>query len=179
MLAKLEGRKNDMLRSKHAPYRRPESTDFSHYTRCSIRQYTRCIQPLMRVAVLTFSLSPLLQDGNSQKTFLRGHDDNISCLDISPQTGNLAATGQCGKNADVLVWDVREQRVLFRCCEHDSGIACLAFSPDERLLVSVGSIIDKRVFVWDTTTGAIVANGSTQVQEPPAQALGSPDGLAP
>ena len=59
------------------------------------------------------------------------------------------------------MWDVAARRVAFRLAEHDSGIATLAFSPDERLLVSIGDTADKRVFVWDTASGHIVASGST------------------
>ena len=93
------------------------------------------------------------------QVFLRGHDENLSCLAISP-SGRIAATGQKGLNADIVVWSYGEgndKAALYRFSEHDHGIACVGFSQDERLLVTCGVDDDGKVFVWDMATGNIVA----------------------
>jgi len=93
------------------------------------------------------------------QSFLRGHDDDITCLAVSP-SGTLIATGQEGVNADVVLWDATTGKEKFRLSEHDEGVACLAFSPDDRLLISCGIHADGKIFAWDTETGCIVANGA-------------------
>ena len=92
------------------------------------------------------------------QVFLRGHDDNLSAVALS-RSGKLAATGQTGLNADVVVWaygDAEQKSAMYRLSEHDHGVACLAFSQDERLLVTIGVKDDGKMFVWDMTTGNIV-----------------------
>eukprot|EP00753_Platysulcus_tardus_P020616 PLAT8282.1.p1 GENE.PLAT8282.1~~PLAT8282.1.p1 ORF type:complete len:625 (-),score=294.66 PLAT8282.1:68-1903(-) len=90
------------------------------------------------------------------QSFLRGHDDDISCLAVSP-SGDMIATGQMGENSDVIVWDFASKSEKYRFQEHDYGIQCLAFSDDERLLVTIGIEADRKLFVWDLMTGYIVA----------------------
>jgi len=86
--------------------------------------------------------APLLRPG--QQAFLRGHDSDASCMAVSA-SGRLMATGQCGVNADVCVWDLTTGELKFRLSEHDEGIAAVAFSPDERLLVSCGIEPDGKI----------------------------------
>ena len=50
------------------------------------------------------------------QVFLRGHDDNLSCVCVS-RSGRIAATGQKGLNADVVVWsygDGNDKSALYR-----------------------------------------------------------------
>eukprot|EP00947_MAST-08B_sp_MAST-8B-sp1_P002022 g2022.t1 len=70
----------------------------------------------------------------------------------------MIASGEVGRNADVVVWDYASKQMMFRLSEHDHGLAAVAFSHDERLLITVGNDDDGRLFVWDLATGAIVAN---------------------
>jgi WD40 repeat protein len=70
-----------------------------------------------------------LADPHNQ-VFLRGHNDNISCLALSP-SGRLIASGQVGENCDVIVWDFERKELVWRLQEHFHGISCLAFSDDE------------------------------------------------
>jgi len=76
-------------------------------------------------------------------------------------SGRLVASGQGGKNSDVCIWDGASGRLMFRLSEHDHGVAAVAFSPDERLLVSVGVAADNKIFAWDTQSGNIVASGKS------------------
>jgi len=102
-------------------------------------------------------------DDPHQQTFLRGHDQNVTCMSIS-KTGRYLASGQYGENADVIVWDLQTKELLYRFGHHDVGIACVAFSDDELLLASVGDPTDdKKIFIWDMRTGHIVTSTSAVV----------------
>lgn len=47
--------------------------------------------------------------------------------------------------------------MLHRFTEHEHGVAAVALSADERLLLTVGDEQDRRVFVWDLSNGGVVA----------------------
>lgn len=100
-----------------------------------------------------------MNDANAQE-FLRGHDDEVTCIALS-NSGGLLASGQKGKNSDVFIWNFEARKVLFRLSEHDYLIQNLQFSQDDRLLYSSGNIDDKKMYIWDTQTGYIVANCPT------------------
>ena len=111
-----------------------------------------------------------LKDAHEQ-TFLRGHDDLVTCLDVSA-SGRLIASGQVGENADVVVWEYSaaddggppEGRELYRLQEHDTGILFVYFSADERFLLTIGK--DKKMVVWDMHSGCIVAKTGALKQAP-------------
>lgn len=117
--------------------------------------------------------APLREVG--QQGFLRGHDGDVTCMCVSPN-GRFMATGQGGTknpsvNADVRIWDLATGRCIHVLSEHDEGVSCVAFSPDERLLVSCGIHADGKLFVWDVETGAIVANGACEPRDASAVAF--------
>ena len=87
------------------------------------------------------------------------------------RSGRFMATGQCGMNADVRVWDLATGTCVHVLSEHDEGVACVAFSLDERLLASCGVAADGKLFVWDVETGAIVANGPCEPRDARAVAF--------
>ena len=97
-----------------------------------------------------------LSDPQGQ-SFLRGHDDTVTCLAMS-LNGTFIASGQKGYNADVLVWDFASRKLKYQFSEHDYEIRCLDFSSDERLLCSCGNPADNKMFVWDCYTGCIVSS---------------------
>jgi WD40 repeat protein len=61
-----------------------------------------------------------LTDAHNQ-VFLRGHDDDISCLAVSA-SGRFIASGQTGDNSDVIVWDFEQHAVVWRLQEHFHGV---------------------------------------------------------
>jgi len=91
-----------------------------------------------------------------EQSFMQGHDDFITCLAVS-YGGQMAATGQKGQNADVILWSLTEKRALFKFEEQDHGIDSLCFSHDDRLLCACSDIVDQRMFVYDTQNGLILA----------------------
>eukprot|EP00392_Amoebophrya_sp_AT5.2_P012383 g12486.t1 len=96
-----------------------------------------------------------IEDHHEQR-FLHGHDDFVTCVAVS-HDGRMLASGQQGKNADVVLWDFGSGELKFRFQEHDYGVQRVAFSHDDSLLVSTGYRDDARLFAWDTHTGLIVA----------------------
>ncbi|NXJ65043.1 CFA52 protein, partial [Rostratula benghalensis] len=96
--------------------------------------------------------SVVIQKLDSKKqTFLRGHTDNISCLALS-KDGVYVASGQVtfmGFKADIILWDFHKAELLARFSLHKGNIEDLAFSHNNRYLVSLGGQDDGSVVVWD------------------------------
>lgn len=95
-----------------------------------------------------------LQDAHQQE-FIRGHDDNVSCLHIS-KSGQWLVSGQRGTNANVCVWRYQDRSIVYRLEEHDFGVKCVTMSHDEKLLLTVGEAQDGKMVVWDMSIGHIV-----------------------
>ena len=72
--------------------------------------------------------------------------------------GNLVASGQRGENSDVVLWDFHQKKAIFRLSEHDFEVTLLAFSYDDKLLLSCGNTLDGKLFIWNTTNGHIVSS---------------------
>lgn len=100
----------------------------------------------------------LLSDPHQQE-FLRGHDDFITCVAVT-KNGLFCASGQQGKNADVILWDLASKQQIFCFQEQDHGIDCLCFSHDDRLLICCGDAVDGRLFVYDVMDRLIIAHAS-------------------
>ncbi|XP_063727827.1 cilia- and flagella-associated protein 52-like [Symsagittifera roscoffensis] len=92
--------------------------------------------------------------GNHKQTFLNGHNNSVSCLAVSP-SGRYVASGQVtfmGFKADVILWDFATRSVIKRFSLHKVKVEQVAFSPNEKYLVSLGSQDDRSVVVWDLET---------------------------
>mmetsp|Transcript_6964 Transcript_6964/g.10193 ORF Transcript_6964/g.10193 Transcript_6964/m.10193 type:complete len:635 (+) Transcript_6964:20-1924(+) len=103
-----------------------------------------------------------------EQEFLRGHDDDITTLAIS-STGKYIASGQRGSNADVCVWDFEKSTLIYRLTEHEHEVAAVAFTEDEKLLLTCGGRKDNRVLVWDMSSGYIVASAHLPVKQTTSQ----------
>ncbi|XP_022151493.1 mitogen-activated protein kinase-binding protein 1 isoform X2 [Momordica charantia] len=68
----------------------------------------------------------------------------MSCVAMSPD-GRFVAAGESGPQPAVFVWDLAGMAFLSELKGHLYGVACLAFSPDGKYLVSVGGYI----YIWD------------------------------
>ncbi len=95
-----------------------------------------------------------VSDPHKQR-FLKGHDGQVTCIAVS-HNGKLFASGQRGDNADVLVWNFDQGKLMYKLSEHDYEITALDFSHDDRLLISCGNQLDGKLFIWDMETGNIV-----------------------
>ncbi|CAM9810711.1 unnamed protein product, partial [Choristocarpus tenellus] len=86
---------------------------------------------------------------------LRGHDGMINCIALS-KSGRYVASGQGGENSDAIIWSFDKQSLLYRMSEHDHGVTAVAFSDDDRLLCTIGSLEDRKILIWDVSNGCIV-----------------------
>lgn len=98
----------------------------------------------------------------------RGHTRPLVTCQISP-SGALVAGGDGyffqappGTVADAILWDAKTGRLLHRLPGHHQYARVLAFSPDERMLVTVdGEAIPR---FWDVATGTLLRTSDPSQQ---------------
>lgn len=109
----------------------------------------------------------IIEDVNDphKQEFLRGHDADITAIDIS-RNGKLLASGQFGSPrlkgavASVVVWDFDNRQ---RYCQFDgiaNSVLCVRFTPDGRFLVATGA--NQMILIWDVSTGEQVYSRRTE-----------------
>jgi len=94
------------------------------------------------------------------QTFLQkgGHDLSVSCLTLSA-SGKYLASGQhthMGFVAPIIIWDLETYEPVHRLELHKGNIQDLAFSHDEKYLVSLGGRDDNKIVVWDVEEGEAI-----------------------
>ncbi|XP_069193391.1 mitogen-activated protein kinase-binding protein 1 isoform X4 [Procambarus clarkii] len=94
---------------------------------------------------------------NRQHHLQNASRKTITCVAFSP-CGRYLATGECGHQPSVRVWDVSDRSQVAEFQGHKYGISCVAFSPTQKYVVSVGSQHDMIVNVWDWRGGIKVAS---------------------
>ncbi|KAF4080329.1 hypothetical protein AMELA_G00169070 [Ameiurus melas] len=85
-----------------------------------------------------------------KQDFLQGHTNNVSCVSVS-RSGKYIASGQVtfmGFKADVIIWDYAKRDIHARLVLHKAKVEALAFSPNEKYLVSLGGQDDGSIVVW-------------------------------
>jgi WD40 repeat protein len=100
--------------------------------------------------------------GSEKQSFLSGHNNTVSCLAVSP-SGKRVASGQVthmGFKADVVLWDFESRSIIKKFTLHKVKVEQIAFSPNEKYLVTLGSQDDRSVVVWDLETNEAIC-GST------------------
>jgi WD40 repeat protein len=96
-----------------------------------------------------------------KQTFLRGHDADVSALDVS-SSGRFVASGQVRSpnapagDATVIVWEFGTRRAVYNFFGIMGEVMHVKFSPDEKFLAAAGS--DMNLFVWDLATGEQVSS---------------------
>ncbi|XP_058832264.1 cilia- and flagella-associated protein 52-like [Topomyia yanbarensis] len=87
----------------------------------------------------------------NRQTFLRGHTNTISTVDISP-SGKMVASGQTnhmGFRAYVIIWDWQSRQEISRYELHRVKVQSLCFTCNEQYLVSLGGKDCGSIIVWD------------------------------
>jgi len=91
-----------------------------------------------------------------KQRFLRGHDAEVSALDVS-STGRFVASGQrrsalvATGDAAVIVWDTVRGSIVYTFFGLTEVVQHVMFSPDERFLAADSA--DNTIAIWDMTTG--------------------------
>ncbi|XP_071968734.1 cilia- and flagella-associated protein 52 [Engystomops pustulosus] len=97
----------------------------------------------------------IIQSLNKHKQhFLHGHTNNVSCVAAS-KSGKYLASGQVtymGFKADIFLWDYAKREACGKLSLHKVKVEALAFSPNDRYLVSLGGQDDGSVVLWDVAT---------------------------
>nr|XP_029732385.1 cilia- and flagella-associated protein 52-like [Aedes albopictus] len=108
----------------------------------------------------------------NRQTFLRGHTNTISTVDISP-TGKMVASGQTnhmGFRAYVIIWDWESRKEISRYELHRVKVQSLCFSSNEQYLVSLGGKDCGSIIVWDIEQNMAIC-GITATKETTGDAL--------
>ncbi|XP_039271314.2 cilia- and flagella-associated protein 52-like [Styela clava] len=103
---------------------------------------------------------------SSEQSFLTGHTNNVSCIAIS-KSGKYIASGQVthmGFKASVIVWDWEKRSIYCQLVLHKVKVEDLAFSPNDKFLVTLGGLDDGSVVVWNLETKDAVCGSPAAVQ---------------
>jgi len=101
-----------------------------------------------------------------KQEFLRGHENNITCMTMS-KDGKYLASGQVtymGFRADVILWDYEKRKMLHRLTLHKVKVQALAFSPNSKYLASLGGEDDCSVVVWNVNNGQSVCGADSALK---------------
>uniref|UniRef100_A0A8D2HT61 WD repeat-containing protein 90 n=1 Tax=Urocitellus parryii TaxID=9999 RepID=A0A8D2HT61_UROPR len=96
----------------------------------------------------------------AQKHWL-GHPEEISTLALSHNSQVLASASCCSSAAarcQIRIWDVPEGLCQQLISHHNTAVQALAFSPDDKLLVSLGDYGDCTLALWNTATYELVSS---------------------
>jgi WD40 repeat protein len=111
------------------------------------------VNPIDGAHIYPYSKSVIIEEQSGKQNFLYGHKHEITTMDMSSK-GRMVATGEGGRDSDVIVWNYKTREILFKLSEHDNGITSVSFISDERLLATTAN--DGRVIIWDMATGNMV-----------------------
>lgn len=131
------------------------------------------VHPSRRHMIYPLGSTVVVQDISTNKqSFLMGHTNTVSCVTVS-KSGRYIASGQIthmGFQADICVWDFAERKLLHRCVLHKVKVQALAFSPNDKYLLSLGGQDDNSVILWDMQGGEAIC-GSPAAKESAGTAL--------
>ncbi|XP_024145493.1 cilia- and flagella-associated protein 52 [Oryzias melastigma] len=91
---------------------------------------------------------------DDKQEFLHGHTNNVCCISVS-KSGTYIASGQItfwGFKATVFIWNYAQRSVHAELNLHKVKVESLAFSPNDKYLVSLGGQDDDSIVVWDIET---------------------------
>ncbi|KAM4594295.1 cilia- and flagella-associated protein 52 [Fundulus diaphanus] len=93
-----------------------------------------------------------IKDGKQE--FLHGHSNNVSCFSVS-KSGSYMASGQVNfmsTKAAVIIWNYAERTIHAQLVLHKAKVEAVAFSPNDKYLVSLGGKDDGSIIVWNIET---------------------------
>lgn len=103
----------------------------------------------------------------AKQEFLRGHENNISCIAMS-HSGQYLASGQVtymGFRAPIIIWDYERRALLHKMTLHKVKVQSLAFSPSDCYLATCGGQDDCSMVVWNVQTGKAVCGAESALKQ--------------
>ncbi|KAF1809622.1 WD40 repeat-like protein [Eremomyces bilateralis CBS 781.70] len=88
-------------------------------------------------------------------TTLSHHSDEVWFLAFSNDGTRLATASQ---DKTVIIYETATWHTLLTYTEHDAGVCYLAWSPDDRKIISCARETDNTARVWDSRTGNTLIN---------------------
>lgn len=122
------------------------------------------------------------KESNTQRHF-REHTNEVTCVAVHPNQ-RIVASGQAGRSAFLLVWNVNDKPLgkRFACLKgHQVAVRSISFSHDGKLLASLGGDMYNTICIhdWKTQELLVSARGHTfrvnTVAFNPFQAYGRPE----
>ncbi|CAG9309951.1 unnamed protein product [Blepharisma stoltei] len=102
----------------------------------------------------------MLLHGSKKQKLLHEHINDVEVIAVSPNY-QFIASAESSLNiegsARILIWDSDEGEIVSSLEYHDRSIKCLAFSPCNNYLISIGNIDECLIAVWDIKSGKILA----------------------
>ncbi|XP_023119492.2 cilia- and flagella-associated protein 52 [Amphiprion ocellaris] len=105
-----------------------------------------------------------IKDGKQE--FLHGHTNNVSCVSVS-KSGSYIASGQVnfmGFKAAIIIWDYAQRKIYAELLLHKAKVEALAFSPNDKYLVSLGGQDDGSIVVWNIETKQAICGSPASAQ---------------
>ncbi|XP_013393033.1 WD repeat-containing protein 90-like [Lingula anatina] len=101
----------------------------------------------------------------STQRHLIGHTEEISTLALQNDCQVLAsASGGAGlTQSQICLWDLQQMVCHKVLSHHEQEVVCMAYSRDDRFLISVGDYRECSVVVWDTKTYAVLTTSHTSL----------------
>ncbi|XP_009077103.1 PREDICTED: WD repeat-containing protein 90, partial [Acanthisitta chloris] len=96
-----------------------------------------------------------------------GHAEEISTLTLSHDAQVLAsASGKMdgGSHCQICIWNVQDGACTAQLFQHETQVQAMAFSRDDRFLVTIGDYSDQTMALWNIYTRELLL--STRVSEP-------------
>ncbi|XP_060116727.1 LOW QUALITY PROTEIN: WD repeat-containing protein 90 [Heteronotia binoei] len=110
----------------------------------------------------------------SQQHWL-GHPEEISTLAVSHDAQVVASASGCGlgdSRCQIRIWDVPNGACRKALFHHETQVQAMAYSRDDRLLVTLGDYTDRVMALWNTHTYELMT--STRFSEPVHEVAFSP-----
>ncbi|XP_064376546.1 WD repeat-containing protein 90 isoform X2 [Dromaius novaehollandiae] len=96
-----------------------------------------------------------------------GHAEEVSTLAVSHDAQVLAsASGRRSgdSHCQICIWNIQEGVCTRRLSHHETQVQAMAYSRDDRFLITLGDYSDQTIALWDTYTYELMS--STHISEP-------------
>ncbi|KAK7112108.1 WD repeat-containing protein 90-like isoform X2 [Littorina saxatilis] len=99
-----------------------------------------------------------------KQTHLQGHAEEVSTLAVRNDHQMLASASGCFEDSSqcqVCVWDLSTHTCTKVLTHHKHQVVCMAYSRDDRFLITVGDYHNSEVVVWSTISYTVLTSAKT------------------